>query len=372
MPPVFGRARPDPHPYDTAVASLLKHREACFRAIAVNVRHDLRVSPQRARVFHDAVVKATQGQAPSNPAGLERAMIDYEMERVRYRPDPDFIDPKINRNNLLGSGLVNCLDGQDRLVRALVLNGLGSIYGWAKEQPAWANSFGLFPADCSDDGAILDWLDNEIGNRSKGGRRQFVKDTLDALAAYQATPNHYHPAWATRLCDFEACVDLGRYQKEGEDWRPGRAKERPEGGRRSLQVLGMRRTKPCWVILLTYRVEHVLKNGPIARPTQLDAGWNSRHFPSPRMTSFGHPMDLLASNKVAAAPLLHEYIHMQVEHGETHWNDPHCGLLHRNNSGVIRRIHEQPFSHFGRPKEEYGKSKICKWMPDPVGRPDPP
>ena len=110
-----------------AMASCLKEHSVAARAVATNLRHDGRVSQARWAKFR-AVFE-------SSGANLQKALQVYAKDHVVECPVPHFADGEINGNNILGQGLGNPLDLGERLVRALVLNGLNKMYDWPIPNP---------------------------------------------------------------------------------------------------------------------------------------------------------------------------------------------------------------------------------------------
>ena len=135
----------------------------------------------------------------------------------------------------------------------------------------------------------------------------------------------YQPTWATTWAAFEP------HEEDG-----------PE---RWLQVLGMAKPPPRWLILLRYTVAEA---GTLVRPTILDAKWNAYHFPSPPSPQVspavgGHPMDLRISPK--ATSVLPEFIHKQIQHSLAHWMDL-GGKIGRTQSPNPTALADQRRAHF--------------------------
>ena len=131
----------------------------------------------------------------------------------------------------------------------------------------------------------------------------------------------------------------------------------------------MARTRGVWVILLTYRVGDVLKVGPIARPTQLDAGWDHRHFPSPVCSGSGHPMDLKLHRNRKNGPLIPEYLHQQIPYDFSQWGSLHGGLVDCTRGKVWGTIRGQRRAHHKRLALQYGQKTVEEMMPDSLPPP---
>src|SRR6476661_4544813 len=90
MPPVFGRAYPDPHPYDGCLHELLISPETYERAMARNLMCDHRVTPARAQKLDEFV------PSPCTPESINRGVVGYYHEKVATRHLPDYVYKHLN------------------------------------------------------------------------------------------------------------------------------------------------------------------------------------------------------------------------------------------------------------------------------------
>ena len=307
MPPIFGRdpsQYPSSHLYDNAIdAWLSRGPEYC--AMAHNIKHDHRVSWDRESAFDHYVHR------PCSAESLQKAIVDYFERNIRIRRLPAYVYRETNGKNLLTGPNVRrpLLSPDSQLIRLLDLNGLGRMFRWASKQKRWKRIFTEFPKvrriwrgqeaapEKDTEGRdISDWLNDKLEKSSCSQSQSFIIAALEALNSYgQNTP--FQPTWATAWSAFEPFEAAG-----------------PE---RWLQVLGVyRSSSPRWIVLLRYKVREA---GTLVRPTQLDAGWDRYHFPSPPTTPLGnggHSMDLRVAPP--STSLLPEYIHKQITHRPEH------------------------------------------------------
>jgi len=339
MPPVFGRNLPDPHPYDVAISSMLS-KTVGERAMAINLMSDYRVSAERERAFDSYV------RRPCTDFLLRSALKDYFETQVRPRKRPDYVYNYLNGNNILnGYAYARPIIKPDvQLVRVLDLNGLKHVFQWAQTEgrrsyPArWGSTFDTFPRDVANDRAVMDFLDRRMGRRTVG---DFVRTVLDVLSVHSTLEKKpFQPTWATTWTAFREHIT--------------------GGANRWLEVIGISKRIPCWLILLKYTVREA---GTVVRPTQLDGGWYQFHFPSPPralLSRGGHPMDLRTSPR--AVKLLPEYIHKQIHHPIEHWTnitpDSNYG---RSSALVSTSLSKQRQAHYGLLASTYGSS-ILRWM----------
>ena len=308
-----------------------------LRAVSRNLMHDHRVSDAR-----DASLRRF-GDGSWTPADLQRAIVRYQHDSVRTRHLPEFVYRAFNEDNIVTpDARLPRFDRNIRLARVLDLNGLLTVYQWARQQAV--EPFASWLPWPVNDQQIARLLDRTLNGAAAEEIETFVAATLSALAAYSAT-NSYQPAWCTTWSDFAPFIDAG-----ADRW---------------IEALGVAaRGIGRWMILLTYRVKDV---GTLVRPTQLDVGWDARgHFPSPPDAPVwrgGHPMDL--GGQGAFRRLLPEYIHRQVPHTLDHWlsagrrlgvttRPSHVGL-----ATARRAHHELLVLH-------YGQTSIYNWMGEPI------
>lgn len=360
MPPVFGRNN-KPHPYDKAIAEWLAIPTLGYCAMARNLMHDHRVSEAREKVFDEFAATMARRRGSSAFAGnpptreeLEKAIVDYFEEKVRNRHLPHYVYGAINSNNLIvGNGSVSSQGRQSsyppnrdvKLVRVLDLTGLGSVFQWAKRKNTWRKLLARFP-NCPPsrikphDEAITSWLDEKLERGSERQIEGFIASVLKILNEYRQD-QAFQPTWATTWSAFEPNAEQG-----------------PD---RWLQVLGMAKHSPRWVMLLRYKVREA---GTIARPTQLDAGWYAYHYPSPPQAPLaigGHPMDLGSRR---AGQLLPEYIHKQIGHKIDHWFDS-GRKIGKTTQPVTANLVDLRRAHHELLVSKYG-ANVLVWMPDPI------
>lgn len=332
---VFGR-NSKPHPYDAAIDEWLHSAEPEERAMARNLMHDHRISKAREQEFDRLVDR------PCNTVNLQRAIKKYFEKKVRTRTLPDYVYKRVNANNLLTGKdeILPYIHKDVKLVRVLDLNGLRRVFQWAKSKRRWGESFEKFPRR-PNDATIAKWLDEKLQGSIENQIERFVGTVLDVMNDYRRE-HPYQPTWATTWTAFEPYLE-----DEPDRW---------------LQVLGMAKVPPRWLILLKYTVREA---GTIARPTQLDAGWYAYHFPSPPQAPLGvggHPMDLRISRKLRC--LLPEYIHKQISHPLEHWKDV-GSRIGRATAPNLEALAEQRKVHHELLTTRYGK-EVCNWMPSPI------
>ncbi|HEV7241704.1 MAG TPA: hypothetical protein VGQ36_20900 [Thermoanaerobaculia bacterium] len=334
---VFGRTHGGAHPLAATLASMSNSADIDLRAISRNLIHDHRISDAR-----DASLRRLGG-ATWTVASLQRALVRYQYEKVKTRRLPEFVYKTFNRLNIVsGDERLPRFDRNVRLVRVLDLNGLMTVYQWAR-----ANHIEPFaswlPWPVSDD-QLAQILDGALNGAPPDDVEAFIRASLEALNSYGMC-HPYQPVWCTTWEDFASFID--------------------EGADRWNEVLGVAsRGIGRWILLLTYRVRDA---GTLIRPTQLDVGWDARgHFPSPPEAPVwrgGHPMDLAGRSTLRR--LLPEYIHRQVPHCMDQW------IAGGRRLGVTKRAQRATLAdarraHYNLLVLHYGESAVHNWMDQPI------
>lgn len=334
---VFGR-KDSSHPFANSVSQLLSASDVEYRAMAVNTMCDTRVTRER-----DLLLQKTSHERNVSD-NLQDALVVYHSDRIRNRELPDFVFDKFNGDNVItrrGMGLVN----RDLwLSRVIDLNGLGPVlrdaargYGSVAPNPLLAS----FPrprlgSHAGFERVVARWFDQRL---TSPGKIQFWVNTILETLAARSKHAPYQPSWCST---WESVRHLEN--------------EPPETWFRAFGVRSQ--FSGHWLVMLRYRVREV---GTLVRPTQLEAGWYSLHFPSPPHASLaagGHPVEL--ENGVQGE-LIPEYIHRQISHT---WN--HVVRVARTDDITDPDVHDVRQSHHRRLRARYGDGKIRSWMADPT------
>jgi len=308
-----------------------------LRAMAVNTRYDGRVTPAR-----EAAFRAFAPQVSDKT--LRNAFKDYFEARVRHERNPDFLEP-LNQENI-----ATLYRRPVSLARVVILNGLVPVYQAARQTN---EVFRRFPTRPTEE-TVGDWLDNELRDRPEATRRSFVEATLQEMGRARLR-QPFQPAWATLWDHFLLYASL-----TPEHW---------------LEALGITweardpgNPEPLWVVVLKYSVGEA---GTLVRPTQLDAGWNAAHFPTPKELPAkngerpmelpadrgGHPVDY--GPDVPGDFIPAEFIHAEITHSPDHFH--RIGRIEDAQPGGLatrRRVHHLRLRKF------YVKEfDMFDWMP---------
>jgi hypothetical protein len=338
MSEVFGRPCVRPT-YCEAFNEWLISRDPSMHAMARNLMHDDRVSERRSDEFDRLI---DRGPGFTHGQRLADALNDYFLKRVRFQSRPDFLSRALNRNNLRTHGKTGAAEfGAEMLVRVLDLSGMGPVYEWAKTKTK-IRAFQTYPNGMP----CEDWVNQQL-RRPKAHQEEFLRKVLKAMNAHRRTRNKkgrlqvFQPTWVVRLSEFQPFI--------------------AQGPHRWLEVVGVpKETWPRWVALLAYPA---VEAGTIARPTQLDAGWDCCHFPSPAaLCRCGHSMDLSGSGLTI---LLEEFIHKQIDHSLDHWVAA-GSRLEPTDQPIPKELPLQRARHHQGLQLRYGASPIATWMPEPM------
>ena len=341
MPKIFGRVALNTHPCEKDLVKWEVSKKHEIRAVAINLRCDHRITPDREREFMSFL---------NNEQSLSDALKSYYKYRIKLNDKPDFILPNLNRENCVFgfSETENLIGTKEQLVNVLSLNGLIHVFQACVEE---LEDFGFNERrgfekpntdELNSDKGFGDWLNRMLKNASPGKQENFVKSVFDLMNYYKNKKEGYYNAiWVSKWDDFEPFIN--------------------DGANVWVQVLGVKRDMGTWQIILKYPVGAAEK---IVRPTQLESGDYAYHFPSPENTpkkNGGHPMNL--GIKKSLELLLSEFVHVQIDYDISYWVDAgrKIDVITENSCeiGVLRQ------NHFNLLVKKYG-DPIRKWMPDAI------
>lgn len=276
---IFDRAD-GPHPWAQALDEMERHPEAEERAVAGSWRMDHRVSLDREQ---DTLGSAPFSTPPPNGSAW-KGQVNAYFRAAMCRPSasPEGHDGPVcftatNHNNRLPGQSV---PGHDQLIH---LGSLGSLlrfvfreenrpelvrmefrsaFGLVPPQPSRAATAGPGPSSGND----LDGFVDQMGKLPLERRRKALEMLLEALG------NTQPPWWAAYA----------------EDLRPWLQDQDPLV---LCQALGLGHFQAGeWVLAWRYPLAQV--DGPMVRPTVLEANLNPYHFPSPPDYAYGVAMPL--------------------------------------------------------------------------------
>jgi hypothetical protein len=338
---VFGRRTSVPHAYEGSLSVWLSGACLLSRAMARNLMHDWRVSPEREAKFD------IWARHPQSTRDLMRGIMAYHRHCVSTRARPDYLYDRLNSNNMVrrpwepeSSGIHK----EYRLATILDLSGLDQVYQWAHDERL--APFVYLTDEMRSETRKAAWLRDCLEGQPQGEVEAFLKSVFEATNTYRVSVagGRHQPVWATTWSALEPHLGGG-----------------PD---RWLEVLGIARSGfPRWLVVLAYRVSEV---GTLARPTQLDAGWSGFHFPSPPrapLSTGGHPADL--GTPAASASVLPEYIHSQIHYRIEYWVEA-GRLIGQTTRPTPDDVASQRWAHHRRLCACYGPAHVKSWMAEPV------
>jgi len=263
------------------------------RYVAENLRLDNRIGQTRKRFFDSWAGSPRTGRA------LRDALVDYQRQRVAGTREPDFLDPSLNGHNFAaGAGSVSApLPAERQLCTVMSLNAKLRVLARARL------TSGIFPdltpeiVSAPSDDALSKWVDRQIRYANSENRLdELIVLILGSLNQNRKNRPH-HPIWATSWSRMKPLLSLG-----------------PE---RWTEAVGVARaTAGQYLMVLKYSVPEA---GTLVRPTQLDAGYNAAHYPSPLVvpcSAGGLALDLCRQSVSSFAP---EWIHQEIDWQLEHW-----------------------------------------------------
>ena len=236
-----------------------------IRAVARNLLSDHRIPRERASTISDL-----------EDENLEELLRDYQDKYVRpWRNDnlPPVYALPVNGTNAI-------VEQPESLCTVL------NLTRWQRYYEAANKDFGMkeFRSFEFDKAGSPDQLNARLLEKlsDEGRRAEFMDAIFKARSRYlREVEERWHPVWAANWDGVEHFLDIDRPSR----WQ---------------QAVGVESKAPSWLAIVKYSLKDrkVLGSGKssgndrgidgreasLFRPTQLEAGWYARHFPSPPQT----------------------------------------------------------------------------------------
>ena len=293
MPPVFNRYHPSL--LDAHLSGWEASQDYPRRAMAWNLRYDFRVFPHRAEQFSKGLAAPLTEPLDAALDKLELTLVKYQKQTVREAARPSFLEH--NEENIVSAF-------QPRLLLGTVLDLSGLTHTMSEARRNKHPAFKRFRLEDQLSHAEGAWtapawnsfLQQHFLGKNDAGREEFLGDLFYAISKFPQ-----HPVWVTSWDQLKPNLTVPR----------------------CLQLVGLpRRDHPRILIALRYPARDV---GTLLRPSQLDAGFNPHHHPSPPSRPIkdgGAVMDLALPP--GANGLVPEFIHSQIQFTVQHWRAANC------------------------------------------------
>ena len=347
MSKIFDLDKPEFGVYENALKTAeVSPSDNDLRAIAINLRHDHRVSEAREQEFREYFERSGDD--------LQIALSDYFYEKVYKSNNPNFCEPCIAD---FSGGSCKSLAGFDenmQLASVLTFHKLRdrirSLDSISIVSDLWDT--GLVEAR-NDSVKFSKWLDEHLLDSSgvmkdpqSAEVKKFIADFFeiancnlkDAAGNYDEY-TRIKPFWATDWSKFDPYTKY-----ETDRWN---------------QVVGVWREYSTWQIIITYPASAV---DILYRPTQLDGGFYPQHFPPPReigSAEGGYTMDWGTPDVV----LLPEFIHGQIELKYEYWES--AGYRIGKTGLLVCDLPRSRSDHYEKLKGSFDEHALKNWMPIP-------
>ncbi|MEK7408747.1 MAG: hypothetical protein AAB225_27085 [Acidobacteriota bacterium] len=234
--------------------------------------------------------------------------------------------------------LVHVLDLTNRTSRAIWQFGKDSgIVGLSGLDLVSAESLGLS-------------LAQQLAGRPVSEQVPLMRAFFLAQELYIGSGDPHPPVWVALWRHWSLTIDLAH----SESWADAVGISKPKEG--------------CWLAVLKYPATRA---GQLVRPTQLEAGWFGRHFPSPNVCtpgSGGRIVHGLDSAVVPAGNCLWEYLHKPIPWSEYDWLSSGMPVSRTARPvGPVGTLLSDREFHWGRLKREFGEKAVSSWMKNANG-----
>jgi len=314
--------------------------DANARAVAWNLKHEHRVSDERGIHWADLMA------GPLSDS-LKTALNVYG-DSVAARPFETYRHRVLNRNNILHPSDADLPGPGDTLVHVLDLTGPRSIAIWRdlKDQDS-AGLLGDWDSNGVD--SLRPVLDKLLARRSIEEQLPLMRAFFSAYRGYLEKREPHGPIWAALWSKWFDRVNRMR----AESW---------------ASATGLcKLTPPNFLAILKYPAD---LGNPLIRPTQLEAGYFGRHFPSPPCASAGHGGRIVQgrSGNMNTNPTkaLREFIHPPIQWTEHEWVASGLPVIETAFAvGAAGELASDRSGHWSDLCHEFGQAPVSTWM-DPA------
>jgi len=276
------------------------------QAFAWNLIHDLRVNPDWAEYWYQKY-----GRPPS-PDSLLDSLTQYHND-LRERPVPTYADLETHAKNFVRSGIRGCPPENQLLVHVLDLWSPGARIIWEHGR---RREMGI------------------LAEIAELGLHQPVPHPVIRAALEPHTIPTQRPIMSTFFAAFEDYFDtLNDSRREGETmttlhpywvvpWEPwiSRVGSSADDWCESVGLGKKAAQTPVWIAIIQYTVRRARR---LICPTQLEAHWYGRHFPTPPECHVQEGGRVVDGRQVVYSDAgylpLREYIHAPIPLRLTDW-----------------------------------------------------
>ena len=315
------------------------------RTFAWNLLHDGRVNPEWADYWYRQYGK------PISPAGLRNSLINYHND-LREKPS-SYAELGRRGGNSVRINMHDAPAENDSLVHVLDLWSPGARQIWnharVMEMPILAEAADLGLDRPSPPPIITNALESGTVNGQRAIMTSFFRAFEDYFASHPVP--RLNPYWVARWDPWRKCVN-----GSAADWCE------------SVGLSKKRTQTPTWMAVVRYPVRRASR---LFCPTQLEAGWYGRHFPTPPECRCHHGGRVVEGRpSVFSDPsrfALQEYIHEAIPLYLSDWLA--AGFPVRPTTGLVGReelLERDRSAHWGTLTREFPDTG--KWMADANGK----
>jgi hypothetical protein len=306
------------------------------RSVAWDLLHDHRISARRVAHWEDLASGALD-------ASLEAALRTY-FDVICKRPLETYAS-NVNASNIPHLGDFALPGAGKMLVQVLDLTNKRCMAIWE-----FGKDLGLAALrglDLSKPDALAADLDLRLSKQSLDAQVPLMDAFFTAQRLHLEAGNSQGPVWVALWDGWRARIEL--HQPESWAGAVGLSKEI---------------SNRCFAVL-KYPVRRA---GSLIRPTQLEASWYGRHFPSPPVCALATGGRVVQGEPANIVRPLAEYIHAPVPWSVQDWLLSEIPVRStRTPVGPISVLRMDREAHWGALAMEVGKAALTAWMATPNG-----
>jgi len=308
------------------------------RGVSWNLKHEHRISDERGN--HWAELMA----GPLNRS-LEAALRAYG-DLAAETPFETYLHRWLNRANIPHPADADVPEPGDMLAHVLDLTSRRSMDIWRLGKDKDVSDLLRDRCDVRSADTLAPFLARHLSDKSTGAQLPIMRAFFSAYRLYVEERRPHGPVWAAL---WEKWFErINRLRAESWGCAMGLCKPQP----------------PHWLVILKYPVDLA---GTLVRPTQLEAGYFGRHFPTPPCAGTGNGGRIVhgrnGQSNTNPTKALREFVHLPMRWTEHEWIASRLPVIETAVVvGGVNQLRLDREGHWTDLCYEYGPNQVSSWM----------